>query len=258
MKNKKIKLINGDCIEEMKKMADNSVDLIITSPPYNINNNKLINKTNKKGLINTVKYKNCSDDLKMKDYFIFIDNALSEMLRISKSVFFNIQILAGNKNAVYKIIGKYSDDIKEIIIWDKINAEPAACTGVLNSQFELILVFGDEPGKRKFDKAQFKRGTLSNVWKIKKEFNKNSEYHNAVFPGSLCTHIIKNFTIEGDIIADPFMGMGTTGMIAKLLNRCFIGIEKDKLSFKLSCKNILRKRFRRVKLNDRIIKDKFF
>ena len=61
-------------------------------------------------------------------------------------------MIAGNKDALLKLIGNYFGNLKEIIIWDKINAEPAINDNVLNSQYEFLLVFS-ENNKRKFDRC---------------------------------------------------------------------------------------------------------
>jgi site-specific DNA-methyltransferase (adenine-specific)/modification methylase len=99
-----------------------------------------------------------SDNLPMDDYYKFNKNVIDELLRVSNLVFYNVQFLTGNKPALFKLIGEYAEQIKEIIIWDKKVAQPAIGEGVMNSQFEVILVFSKESAiSRKFDEAQFKR-----------------------------------------------------------------------------------------------------
>lgn len=141
--------------------------------------------------------------------------------------FFNVQFLTGNKPALFKILGKYSEQVKEFIIWDKVNAQPAIGEGVLNSQFEVIIVFEEiSPESRRFNKSNFKRGTLSNVWSIKrgKKLDKN---HGATFPEDLARTIIENFTNEGDTVLDPMAGTGTVAAVCKITNRKSIAFEID-------------------------------
>ena len=115
--------------------------------------------------------------------------------------------------------------LKEIIIWDKGNAQPAMSSGVLNRQSELILVFDSQNGiVRKFNKCFFERGTLNDIWKIKRG-KKISKLHGATFPEELVERIIKYFSLENDIIYDPFMGTGTTAVVCKKLKRKYIGSE---------------------------------
>ena len=126
------------------------------------------------------------------------------------------------------MIGEFSEELKEIIIWDKGRAEPSIHAGVLNKRTELILVFTKNNSiSREFKTAQFKRGNLQDLWYVSKEKLQN-EKHKAAFPEKLIQIILKNFTRENDIIYDPFMGLGTTGVVAKGMNRKYIGSEISK------------------------------
>lgn len=224
-----IQLHQGDCLEILKTFEDNSIDCVITSPPYNmglrIKGDKYIKRTETSKI--STKYHNFKDDLTMAEYYDFTKKVLTELLRVSDLVFYNIQFLTGNKVALFKIIGDFAEKIKDIIIWDKVLAQPAMAEKVLNSRFEVILILqNSKPYSRVFDTAVFNRGTLNNLWQIKPDKNNNPK-HKAIFPKELCRTIITNFTKEGDTILDCFMGTGTTGTMAKELERNFIGIEID-------------------------------
>lgn len=224
-----ITLINGDSLIELEKIPDNSVDLLITSPPYNMNlrirDGKYCSRQIVKEL--STKYKNYSDNLPIDEYYEMNKKVITEGLRISKMIFYNVQFLTGNKRALFKLIGEFNEELKEIIIWDKVNSQPAMGEGILNSQFEVILVFDKTNAiSRKFDNSEFKRGTLSNLWEIKRGKKKHKD-HGAVFPEELIETILTNFSKVNDVILDPFMGTGTTGIVSKRLERSFIGIELD-------------------------------
>ena len=116
-------------------------------------------------------------------------------------------------------------DIKDIVIWDKGVSQPAMSPGVLNRQSELILVFeNDNAISRKFSKYNFNRGTLGDIWNISRG-KKIDKSHGAVFPEKLVSTILENFSNEGDIVYDPFMGSGTTAVVSQKLNRKWLGSE---------------------------------
>lgn len=229
-----MKLINSNCLDVLQQMIDNKekVDCIITSPPYNMNlrimNGKYVSRCNNKNhLIEfSNKYDNYRDDLPMDEYFKIQDEFIEKALQLTDLMFYNIQMITGNKVALLQLMGKYAEKIKEIIIWNKGYGQPAMQNGVLNSQYEFIIIFqNSKPYNRSFDTALFDRGTLSNVWDIKRERNNLIK---AGFPQELVKRILKNFVKSGSKILDPFMGSGTTGIVCKELGYDFIGIELDK------------------------------
>ena len=229
-----MKLLNNNCFDVLDQMISNGekVDAIITSPPYNMNlrihSGKYMSRWGWKGNVGSfsTKYETYRDDLPMNEYFKFQDEFISKALQVTDFMFYNIQMITGNKVALFQLLGKYADKIKEVIIWDKIHSQPAMQMGTLNSQFEFIFVFqNSKPYNRSFEDSQFNRGTLPNVWNIKRERNKLIK---AGFPTELVRKILINFTKPDSIIMDPFMGSGTTGVVCKEMGRNFIGVELDK------------------------------
>jgi site-specific DNA-methyltransferase (adenine-specific) len=210
-------IICGDCLEVMRTLPSESVDCVITSPPYNVGNNNMTE--NKYG---------GGDAMNKDDYFEWLKSNIDELLRVTKNhIFFNIQMLSDNKRGVLKLLGEYNEKIKDIIIWDKIQVAPAIEGGVMNSKFEFIIIFSNDfPEKRKFTDGNF-HGNFNNVITGKSASNENkwSDKHKAIFPLYLPETIIKQFTKEGDLICDPFMGLGTTAVAAKNLKRNYLGIE---------------------------------
>ena len=234
------KLMQGDCLERIKEIPDGSVDMVLTSPPYNMNlrirNGKYCSRQIVKEI--STKYKDFTDNLPMDDYFMFNKTVIDECLRVADLVFYNVQFLTGNKPALFKLIGAFHENIKEFIIWDKVNAQPAIGQNIMNSQFEVVLVLQKScPESRAFKTAQFERGKLTNLWSIKRGA-KPTGTHGAVFPLELANKIIGNFTTPDSTILDPFMGTGTTGVACKNLSRNFIGIELDKEYFEIARKRI--------------------
>jgi len=230
------RIILGDALETLLEMEDKSVDYVITSPPYNMNlrisKGKYISRQVLKEEFST-KYNTFTDNLPIEEFYQYHKQVIEQLLRVTKNqIFYNISIVTGSKRAFFKLIGNFCDNLKEIIYWDKGKEQPAMCSGVLNRRMEIILVFdNDNPISRMFNNAMFERGTFSDLLKISPDIHKE---HKASFPIDLVKTIIENFTREGDIILDPFMGTGTVALASVSSNRKYLGIEMDPYYVSLS------------------------
>lgn len=244
-----IEFFHESCVDTLDRMIANNtkVDLVITSPPYNMNLRIRANpKTGIRSFCSrqlkgdefSSKYAGVNrdelvfyDNLPVDEFFEFHKSVLNKLLCVSPIVFYNIQIVTGSKRAFFKLIGEFSDNLKDIIVWDKKHAEPAMQNGVINRQSELILVFERDTNQaisRQFEQniAQFERGELSDIWQISRERNKDKSLkHGATFPTELIRKILTNFSKENDLVYDPFSGTGTTAFVCKEMNRRFIGSE---------------------------------
>jgi len=221
------KLYNEPNLETMSKMPDKFVDLVVTSPPYNmrtrIRNGEYT--TREKSEHFSKKYKHFDDDLPIDEFYKVHSEILRELLRVSKIVCYNFQIVTGSKEAFFRIMGDFSRDIKDVIIWDKGHGQPAMHGQVLNSCYEMILILEDDKrAGRAIQNAKFKRGEMNNVLRLGRGQNV-SDVHGAVFPEELPHELMKAFSNEGDLIYDPFMGSGTTAIVAEKINRNWIGSE---------------------------------
>lgn len=221
------RVYNESCLDTLSRLEDKSIGLVITSPPYNMNlrirNGEYCSRQIVKEF--STKYEGFDDNLPIDEFYALHSKILNELLRVSNLVFYNIQIVTGSKRAFFKIIGDYSEYLKEIIVWDKGVAQPAMASNVLNRQSELILVFEKENAiSRKFEYCNFERGTLSDIWNIKRG-KKVDKSHSATFTEELVANIIKNFSDKVLPIYDPFMGSGTTAVVCKKLGVNWIGSE---------------------------------
>ncbi len=213
-------IICSDCMEIMKEMPDNFVDVTITSPPYNVSNSNY-------ECVSDSKYLDYKDNMDVEEYYNFISKRLIEIIRVTKKyVFFNIQMLSGNKIAFLRLLSDFKNQIKDIIIWVKKNPAPNISPYVLSKSYEFILVFDKENQTGAYNKDKnIKRCIPDTIIKSVNSDNKHTKEHKAVFPNWLPQHFIKNFSDKDDVIFDPFNGIGTTTYYAKMLNRRYIGID---------------------------------
>jgi len=217
------KIICGDCLEIMQKIPDNSIDLVVTSPPYNLKNStgngmKANTKSGKwAGAALQNGYSHHNDCMPHKEYAKWQQDCLQQMYRIIKNdgaIFYNHKwrVQNGLLQDRQDIVAEFP--IRQIIIWRRkggINFNP----GYFLPTYEVIYMI---------TKPEFKLAPKSNrfgdVWEFTQEM-KNE--HPAPFPVALIERIISSTTAE--IILDPFNGSGTTSVVASTLKRHFIGIE---------------------------------
>lgn len=234
------RIYNENCIDTLRRIPDNFVDLVVTSPPYNMNlrirNGKYCSRQIVKEF--STKYEGFDDNMPLEEYYEFHLEVLRELLRVSGLIFYNIQIVTGSKRAFFRIIGELSDYLKDIVVWDKGYAQPAMAARVLNRRTELILIFDAKNAiSRQFEEVNFGRGTLDDIWEIKRG-RKVTDTHSAVFPEALVKTIIDNFTLPGALIYDPFMGTGTTAYVARAMGRNFLGSELTEKYFEVANKRL--------------------
>ncbi len=215
----------GDCIEVMKRLPDSSVDLVVTSPPYNLKNSTgngmkdgRGGKWSRAALMKG--YEGHSDNMPHKEYVTWQRNCLKEMLRVIKddgAIFYNHKwrVQAGLLQDRHDIVDGFP--VRQIIIWKRkggINFNP----GYFLPTYEVIYLIA----KPKFKLAP-KASSLGDIWEFNQEL-KNP--HPAPFPVKLIERIIG--ATNAKVVLDPFMGSGTTAIAAINLQRDFIGIELSK------------------------------
>jgi DNA modification methylase len=200
----KQKLIHGNCFTEMKKMANDSFDVVFTSPPYNRKRND--------------KYNNHTDIV--DNYYQFLHDSVSDCLRVcGGNVFYNIQKNSYNRADVHKLMGAFASELIEVIIWHKSNPMPNP--HVINA-YEYILVFSSSNNSLKANKTYTKNHFTTPVYSS----NPYKKIHRAVMNPDACSYVLRSFASAGDTVLDPFMGVGTTGAVCSTLGMNFTGIEQ--------------------------------
>jgi DNA modification methylase len=217
-------IYHGDCREILPAL---SADLVVTSPPYNLNtrvtqDRRFVSRQVVTSEFST-KYVGFSDNLSPDDYYRLTDEVLSLSLAVANAVCWNIQIATGNKSSVARLLGTHANCFKELVVWDKGHGQPAMKDRTLNSVAELVLVFeNSDPKVRQFASTGFDRGTLDNIWRIPSQ--RSTTQHGATFPTGLVANCLSLYA-DARVVLDPFMGTGTTLRAAKNLGRKAIGIE---------------------------------
>lgn len=257
--NENITLWQGDCLEMMKDIPDKSIDLTVTSPPYD-----------------NLRSYNGNNDLWNQEVW---ESVIEELYRITKDGGVVVWVVGDAtvnrsetgtsfKQALYfKEVGF---NIHDTMIWSKGSCPFPDKTRYYQS-FEYMFIFSKgrikaynpiEDRKNKWGGTNV-HGTLRqvdgslvrpsgmktkrkvkdigvrfNVWEQSPE-RKNETNHPAPFPVRLAQDHIVSWSNEDDVILDPFMGSGTTGVACKNLNRNFIGIELDENYFEIAKNRIL-------------------
>lgn len=219
-----IKLLQGDCLELMKDIPDGSVDLVVSDIPY-----RLISG----GCINSTVYFKSIPSVYVKQGKIFKHNNIkfSEWL---PSVY---RVLKGNSHCYFMVNGRNLKDLQteaekvgftyqNLLVWDKGNCMP---NRYYMNACEFILFL------RKGNAKNINNLGSKTIIRVPNVRNKT---HPTEKPVDLMKILIENSSNENDIVLDPFMGSGSTGIACLNTNRSFIGIELDKNYFDIAEKRI--------------------
>ncbi|MCD7710587.1 MAG: site-specific DNA-methyltransferase [Porphyromonadaceae bacterium] len=231
------KIICGRCEEVLKKIPSESVDLVITSPPYNLKNSTGNGmKCGKGGKWSNAAliqgYANYDDCMPHEEYVKWQRECLTEMFRVIKedgAIFYNHKWRVQNGLLQDRADIVKGFPVRQIIIWKRkggINFN----AGYFLPTYEVIYMIA----KPKF-KLQPKANRWGDVWEFSQELNNS---HPAPFPVALIDRIVSS--TSANIILDPFMGSGTTAVVAAGLKRHYIGIEISESYCKLAEERIMR------------------
>jgi len=235
-------LLNDDCIKAMTNIKTNSVDLILTDPPYNLGNFMRNRSTNLKKMRENFFGAAGWDDLEYDEWVESMSNFFKESVRVLKPggsmlVFMSIIKvetlirLAEENGLYYKTTG----------IWHKLNPMPR----------NMNLHFVNSTEAWVYFTYKAKTGTFNNGGKMMHDFyesavvsngEKKIGKHPTQKPVQLMEHFISLLTHDGEIIMDPFMGSGSTAVAAQNLDRGFIGIELSDEYFGIAQQRVAKQR----------------
>lgn len=234
------KIICGDVVETLKKLPNDSVSLVVTSPPYNCG----------------ISYGKHEDDMSYQDWLTWMQTIWKECFRVLRTggrLAINVDAVTNrqedkDKTYIRNIYADFSNQMEDVgflfrteICWYKQNAvgrqtawgSYKSCSNpTMRRNHEYVLVWSKGSWKLEGDsklsdmtKEEFCQNTLS-TWFITPEI-RNMGGHPVPFPGELVKRLIKLYTYQNDVVLDVFNGSGTTTCMAKRLKRRYIGIDID-------------------------------
>lgn len=246
MKFDKIKLYNDSCFEVLPKLEGNSIDCIITDPPYFLSNDGITCKSGKMVSVNKGKWdkRNGFDEI-----YNFNLQWIEESYRVLKDG--GTLWVSGTYHNIYTI-GSIIDSIEDFrilnnITWVKTSPPPnLSCRFFTHSTETILWVRKGKKSKHYFNYDLMKKinggKQMKDVWimgrpkKVEKEFGK----HPTQKPEEIIERIVLSSTQNEDLILDMFNGGGTTGVVSVRNNRKYIGIELEKEYYELTKKRIQR------------------
>lgn len=209
-----IDLQRGNCLELMKNIPNNSIDLVVTDPPYKI-------ETRGSGIYKQADKQYVKELDGMK--YGFDEKALDEVCRVLKKI--NVYFFCSQKQ-IMPLLDYFVKRKKcnwNLICWHKTNPVPS-CGNKYLTDTEFVLFFR-EKGVKVYGEfnTKFTYYVTPLNQKDKKQYG-----HPTIKPLNIVQNLIVNSSKEGNTILDPFMGSGTTGVACVNTNRNFVGMEIDK------------------------------
>ena len=234
----KHELILGDCLEELKKISDKSVDIVLTDPPYGTTQCKWDSvipfEPMWKELKRIIKDNGC--------IALFGSEPFSSALRMSNIEWFKYDWVWQKSKATGYLNSKNRPLLKHEIVSTFYNKQCVYNPQNLIKKKTPTISKGNR-GKKNNSSGEVYNKANKDVLQLYKNYplsiiqfnvDTKAEYHPTQKPVALLEYLIKTYTNENDTVLDFTMGSGSTGIAAKNLNRKFIGIEKDQNYFNIA------------------------
>ena len=231
-------LYNSDCIQAMTEIADHSINLILTDPPYNLGNFMISRDTNLKKMRDNFFGAAGWDNLEYDEWANAMDGFFAQAARVMKKGGSMIVFMAAIKvETTISLAEKHGFYYKTTGIWHKLNPMPRNMNLHFVNSTETWIYFT----------YKTRTGTFNNNGAVLHDFIETAvtpaserKYgkHPTQKPEVLMSHFVEVLSNIDDWVLDPFMGSGTSGVVAKRASRNFIGIELDENYFDMAKKRI--------------------
>ena len=249
------RILQGDCMERLKEIEDNSIDAIFADPPYFLSNGGISVQSGKQVCVDKGEW----DKGGTPEYIYEFNRRWLELCRPKLKDNGTIWISGTHHNihVVMRCLQELGYKVLNTITWQKTDPPPNLSCKYFNFSTELIIwARKNQKVTHKFNYETMKQlngGTqMTDVWRIPSvsKWEKTCGKHPTQKPLRLLYRTILACTHEGDTILDPFAGSCTTGIAANLLNRKFIGIDQSEEYLQLGIR-------RRQEIEDEATADKF-
>jgi site-specific DNA-methyltransferase (adenine-specific) len=241
-------ILHGDCVEILKSLPENSVDLIFADPPYNLQLRNDLYRPN------MTKVNAVNDDWDKFGGFAEYDGFTRAWLSASQRVLKETGTIwvIGSYHNIYRV-GAIIQDLGfwflNDIVWIKNNPMPNF-RGVRFTNAHETMIWAQKKKGAKYTFNHQSMKALNDDLQMRSDWNLNlvtgkqriksngAKAHSTQKPEALLYRIIMASSNPSDVVLDPFFGSGTTGAVAKKLGRNWIGIERDKKYIKVAQKRI--------------------
>ena len=232
------KIYNEDCLEGMKKIADNSVDLIVTDPPYEHVKGGMKSKKYNVGTWKAESFMNTNmSDFKKDDIFNFLDVAITKLKKTNMYIFCSKLQLAH----YFDYINQNKKLKYDLLIWDKSSAEgkySMKSSKFFTQDIEYIVRIYESGVSLNKVWNEDETKSDSRYYMKRQKFPQPKGEHNTMKPTELIERFIELSSDKEDVILDPFMGSGTTAIACINTNRNYIGFELDEEYYNISMERI--------------------
>jgi len=252
------KIYNKECIIGMKAIPDETIDLVVTDPPFAIDFKAKRGNYNRIGSRVLEGYK----EITKENYYEFTLNWMSQCFRILKEGG-SMYVFSGWNN-----LGDILNAIEEIgfitvnhIIW-KYQFGVVTSRKFVTSHYHCLYICKNDKKRKFFPYERFGKEEKNNqgrslhykdkedVWEIKREYWTGDEKTPTKLPAEIIKKILQYSSEEGDLVFDPFLGSGQTAVVSKLLKRNYIGFEIVKEYFDFISKRLKSNSYRIKSSND--------